>query len=195
MNVGMNNNNKIKREDDCDISIGTQDTYSQNSTQEDDEYKEDSFLLIETENSEVNDDENSFLDIKRDYLRRKKNVNKECCRRILEYNEDYFLMRIREKELEREKLDKIERNKLKVKYEENVRNMKNAKILHENGKILHENAKILHEIRECKAAIRKATIRKIIYKDRIKVYLKCNRESRGGGGGGGQGDMETNVEE
>ena len=172
-------NNKIKREDDCDISIGTQDTYSQNSTQEDDEYKEDSFLLIETGNSEVNDDENSFLDIKRDYLRRKKNVNKECCRRILEYNEDYLLMRIREKELEREKLDKIERNKLKVKYEENVRNMKNAKIL--------------HEIRECKAAIRKAAIRKIIYKHKIKVYLKCNHESRGGGGG--QGDMETNVEE
>ena len=109
MNVGKNN--KIKREEEeeeDEISIGTQDTYSQRSltTQEDDEYKEDSFLLIETGNSEMGDAENSFLDIKRDYLRRKKNVNKECCRRTLEYNEDYFLMRIREKELEREKLEK-----------------------------------------------------------------------------------------
>ena len=178
MNVGKNN--KIKREDDGEISIGTQDTYSQRSltTQEDDEYKEDSFLLIDTGNSEVGDDENSFLDIKRDYLRRKKNLNKECCRRTLEYNEDYFLMRIREKELEREKLEK-KKNNLKLKYEENVRNMKNAKIL--------------HEIRECKAAIRKAAIRKIIYKHKLKVYLKCNHEPRGGVRG--QGDMETNAEE
>ena len=212
MNVGKNN--KIKREDDGEISIGTQDTYSQRSltNQEDDEYKEDSFLLIDTGDSEVGDDENSFLDIKRDYLRRKKNVNKECCRRTLEYNEDYFLMRIREKELEREKIEKkknnlccrrtleynedyflmrihekeLEReklekkkNNLKLKYEENVRNMKNAKIL--------------HEIRECKAAIRKAAIRKIIYKHKLKVYLKCNHEPRGGVRG--QGDMETNAEE
>ena len=177
MNVGKNN--KIKREDDGEISIGTQDTYSQNSTQEDNEYKEDSFLLIETGDSEMGggDDENSFLDIKRDYLRRKKNLNKECCRRTLEYNEDYFLMRIREKELEREKLEK-KKNNLKLKYEENVRNMKNAKIL--------------HEIRECKAAIRKAAIRKIIYKHKLKVYLKCNHEPRGVRG---QGDMETNAEE
>ena len=173
----MNNKcDKIKREDGDEISIGTQDTYSQASlTTQEDEYQEDSFLLIKTENSELGD-ENSFLDIKRDYLRRKKNLNKECCRRTLEYNEDYFLMRIREKELEREKLEK-KKNNLKLKYEENVRNMKNAKIL--------------HEIRECKAAIRKAAIRKIIYKHKLKVYLKCNHEPRGGGGGG----METNVEE
>merc|ERR1712243_424398 len=111
---------------------------------------EDSFLLIETGDSEMSgggggdNDENSFLNIKRDYLRRKKNLNRECCRRTLQYNEDYFHMRIREKELEREKLEK-KKNNLKLKYEENVRNMKNAKIL--------------HEIRECKAAIRKAAIR------------------------------------
>ena len=172
MNVGKN---KIKREDDGEISIGTQDTYSQNSTHADNEYKEDSFLLIETGDSEMSgggggdNDENSFLDIKRDYMRRKKNLNRECCRRTLQYNEDYFHMRIREKELEREKLEK-KKNNLKLKYEENVRNMKNAKIL--------------HEIRECKAAIRKAAIRKIIYKHKLKVYLKCNHESRGGGGGG-----------
>ena len=179
MNVGKNNN-KIKREhdDDDDISIGTQDTYS---THADNEYKEDSFLLIETGDSQMsgdNDDENSFLNIKRDYLRRKKNLNRECCRRTLQYNEDYFHMRIREKELETEKLEK-KKNNLKLKYDENVRNMKNAKIL--------------HEIRECKAAIRKAAIRKIIYKHKLNVYLKCNHEQRGGGGGG-QGDMETNAE-
>ena len=57
-------------------------------------------------------------------------MNKECCRRTLEYNEDYLLMRIRE----------LEKNNLKLK---NVRN--------------HE---ILHEIKECKAAIKKASIRK-----------------------------------
>ena len=47
---------KIKREEEEDeISIGTQDTYSQRSTtQEDGEYKEeeDSFLLIKTDNSQ-----------------------------------------------------------------------------------------------------------------------------------------------
>ena len=184
MNVGKNNNNKRQEEEDDDISIGTQDTYS--TLHADNEYKEDSFLLIDTGDSEMSggDDENSFLNIKRDYLRRKKNMNSECCRRTLQYNEDYFHMRIREKELEREKLEK-KKNNLKLKYEENVRNMKNAKIL--------------HEIRECKAAIRKAAIRKIIYKHKLKVYLKCNHEPRGGGGGQGQGqgqgDMETNAEE
>ena len=136
MNVGM-----YKREDD-EISIGTRDTYSQRSlTTQPDEYQEDSFLMIETGNSEMNGyEENSFLDIKRDYLRRKKNLNKECCRRTLEYNEDYFLMKIREEELERAKLEK-KKNNLKLKYEENVRNKKNDEIL--------------CEIRKCKAAIKK----------------------------------------
>ena len=55
MNVGKNN--KIKREDDGEISIGTQDTYSQRSlTTQEDEYQEDSFLLIKTENSELGDE-------------------------------------------------------------------------------------------------------------------------------------------
>ena len=144
---------KMKREDDDEISIGTQDTYSQRSTTQ-----QDSSLLIKTDNSQPDDDdENSFSNIKRDYLRRKKNMNKKCCRRTLEYNEDYFLMRIREKE----------KNNLKIK---NVRN----------------DDEILHEIREYKAAIKKASIRKIIYKH--KVYLKCNHEPRGE-------EMQTNVEE
>ena len=73
-------------------------------------------MLIETENSELDGyEENSFLDIKRDNLKRKKNLNKECCRRTLEYNEDYLLMKIHEKELEREKLEK-NKNNLKLKY-------------------------------------------------------------------------------
>ena len=120
---------KIKREDDDEISIGTQDTYSQRSTTQEDEYKEDSFLVIKTDNSQPDNDENSLSNIKRDYLRRKKNMNKECCRRTLEYNEDYLLMRIRE----------IEKNNLKLK---NVR-----------------NDEIPHEIKECKAAIKKASTR------------------------------------
>ena len=160
MNFEMSYKIKREEEEDDEISIGTQDTYSQRSTtQEDGEYKEeeDSLFLIKTDNSQP--DENSFSNIKRDYLRRKKNMNKECCRRTLEYNEYYFLMIIHEKELEK--------NNLKLK---NVRN----------------DDEILHEIRECKAAIKKASIRKIIYKH--KVYLKCNHEPRGE-------EMETNVEE
>ena len=57
MNVGMYNKcDNIKREDnnDDEISIGTQDTYSQRSlTTQPDEYQEDSFLMIDTENSEL----------------------------------------------------------------------------------------------------------------------------------------------
>ena len=79
-------------------------------------------------------------------MRRKKNLNKGCCRRTLEYNEDYFLLKIREKELEMAKLEK----KKKLKYEENIINKKNDEIL--------------CEIRKCKAAIKK------ISKDILKVY-------------------------
>ena len=62
-------------------------------------------------------------------------------------------MKIREKELERAKLEK----KKKLKYEENVRNKKNDEIL--------------CEIRKCKAAIKK------ILKDKLKVYLTYNCEA------------------
>ena len=149
MHVEMYN---IEKEDEEGESQGSQDSYSQRSlTTQPDEYQEDSFLMIETENLEYG--ENEFLDIKRDYLRRKKNLNKECCRRTLEYNEDYFLMKIHEKELEMAKLEK----KKKLKYEENVRNKKNDEIL--------------CEIRKCKAAIKK------ISKDKLKVYLTYNREA------------------
>ena len=89
---------KIKREEEKEeedeISIGTQATYSQRSTTQ-----QDSSLLIKTDNSQPDDDdENSLSNIERDYLRRKKNMNKECCRRTLEYNEDYLLLRICEPE-------------------------------------------------------------------------------------------------
>ena len=106
MNDGMYN---IKKEDEDSESLGS---YSQRSlTTQPDEYQEDSFVI--TENSEHQ--EILFQDIKRDYLRRKKNMNKECCRRTLEYNEHWVEFRIREKELEMAKLEK------KKKYEENVR--------------------------------------------------------------------------
>ena len=127
MNVEMYS---IKKEDEEGESLGSQDSYSQRSlTTQPDEYQEDSFLMIETENLEYG--ENEFLDIKRDYLRRKKNLNKECCRRTLEYNEDYFLMKIHEKELEMAKLEK----KKKLKYEENVRNKKNDDIFMRDKKM------------------------------------------------------------
>ena len=69
MNVGM-----YKREDD-EISIGTRDTYSQRSlTTQPDEYQEDSFLMIERENSELDGyEENSFLkDKKRAFEKKEK---------------------------------------------------------------------------------------------------------------------------
>ena len=59
MNIEMYINKcyDIKREDNNDdeeISIGSQDTYSQRSlTTQPDEYQEDSFLMIDTENSEL----------------------------------------------------------------------------------------------------------------------------------------------
>ena len=147
----------IKKEDEEDSqSLGSQDSYSQRSltTQPDDEYQEDSFVtttpsspppppsppLPTQEYQEV-----LFENIKRDYLRRKKNINKECCRRTVECNEHWIDFRIHENELEMAKLEK------KKKYEENVRNKKSDEIL--------------TEIRKCEKAIKK------ISKDnRLKVY-------------------------
>ena len=137
----------IKKEDEDSESLGSQDSYSQRSlTTQPDEYQEDSFVTTTEEYQEV-----LFQDIKRDYLRRKKNINKECCRRTLEYNEHWVEFRIREKELEMAKLEK------KKKYEENVRNKKSDEIL--------------TEIRKCETAIKK------ISKDKLKVYLTYNREA------------------
>ena len=47
MNFGISNKcDKIEREDEDEISIGTQDTYSQRSlTTQEDDYKEDSFFF------------------------------------------------------------------------------------------------------------------------------------------------------
>ena len=75
MNFGISNKcDKIKREDDDEISIETQDTFSQRSlTTQEDEYKEDSFLLIKADNSEL-DDENSFLDIKKRLFEKKEKL-------------------------------------------------------------------------------------------------------------------------
>ena len=82
---------KRKREDD-EISIGLLDSYSQRSLGlEPDEYQEDSFLEIKKEN-----------------LKRKKNLNRDCCRETLDCHENYFLMKLHEEQIE---LIKIEKNR------------------------------------------------------------------------------------
>ena len=137
----------IKKEDEEGESLGSQDSYSQRSlTTQPDEYQEDSFVTTTTPTEEYQ--EVLFQNIKRDYLRRKKNINKECCRRTVEYNENWVEFRIHENELEMAKLEK------KKKYEENVRNKKSDEIL--------------TEIRKCEKAIKK------ISKEKLKVYLTIN---------------------
>ena len=83
----------IKKEDEDSQSLGSQDSYSQRSltTQPDDEYQEDSFVTTTpspppppTKKPTQEYQEVLFENIKRDYLRRKKNINKECCRRTVE---------------------------------------------------------------------------------------------------------------
>ena len=140
MDVKKNNQSvdmKIKREDD-EISIGSKDSYSQMSLGlKPDEYQED-----------------SFLEIKRDNLKRKKNLNRDCCRKTLDCHEDYFLMKLYEEKLERMKVEK--------KMDEEIdRNMKNQEMKHQE---------ILHEIKKCKAAIYKLSKRK------WKIHLSYNDE-------------------
>ena len=107
---------KIKREDD-EISIGQQDSYSQRSLgSEPDDYVED-----------------SFLEIKRgENLKRRKNLNMDCCRKTLDCHEQYFLMKLHKEKRERMKVEK--------KMNEDIdRNIKNREIL--------------REIKKCKEAI------------------------------------------
>ena len=92
----------VQKDEEDSESLGSEDSYSDRSlTSEQDAYEEDSFIIIEKEHQEV-----SFQNIKREYLRKKKNINKECCRGTLEKTEDYFIMKLREKELEIRKLMK-----------------------------------------------------------------------------------------
>ena len=135
MNVKKNNQGvdmKIKREDD-EISIGSQDSYSQRSLGlEPDEYQED-----------------SFLEIKRENLRRKKNLNMDCCRKTLDCHENYFLIKLHKEKRERER-EKVE----KKMNEEIDRNIKNQEIL--------------SEIKKCKKAIYK------LLKRKWKIQLRYN---------------------
>ena len=63
---------KRKREDDEEISIESLDSYSKRSLGlEHDEYQEDYFLEIKKEN-----------------LKRKKNLNRDCCRKTLDCHEE-----------------------------------------------------------------------------------------------------------
>ena len=133
INQGVDN----KREDD-EISIGSQDSYSQRSLgSEQDMYQEDSFLEIKKEN-----------------LKRRKNLNRDCCRKTLDHHQDFFLMKLREEKIERTKLEK--KMELKLKDEEIDRNKKNLEIL--------------HEINKCKAAIYKLS------KSKWKIHLSYNRQ-------------------
>ena len=140
----------IKKEDEDSQSLGSQDSYSQRSlTTQPDEYQEDSFVTTTPTTKPTQEyQEVLFQNIKRDYLRRKKNINNECCRRTVECNEHWIDFRIHENELEMAKLEK------KKKYEENVRNKKSDEIL--------------TEIRKCEKAIKK------ISKEKLKVYLTIN---------------------
>ena len=95
--------------------------------------------------------EDSFLEIKRENLKRKKNLNRDCCRKTLDCHEDYFLMKLHE--------EKIERMKVEKKMNEEIdRNMKNREIL--------------HEIKKCKTAIYK------LLKHKWKIQLSYNDENK-----------------
>ena len=123
---------KIKREDD-EISIGPQDSYSQRSLgSEPDDYEEDSFLEIKREG---------------DLRRRRKNLNKDCCRKTLDYHEDYFLKKLYKEKRERMKVEK----KMNEEIDRNIKNWE-----------------ILHEIIKCKTAIYK------VLKRKWKIQLRYN---------------------
>ena len=104
--------------------IGSEDSFSERSlTSEPNKYEKDSFTVFESECEEKEYEsgcseceEKEFVEIKKNYLRRKKNIKKECCRRSVESIEDYLLMKIRENELQMRKLHlKLRRNKKSMK--------------------------------------------------------------------------------
>ena len=120
---------KIKRQDDEEISIGQEDSYSQRSLgSEPDDYEEDSFLEIE----------------RGEKLKRKKNLNMDCCRKTLDCHEQYFLMKLHKEKRKREKIEK--------KMNEDI----------------DRNREILREIKKCKEAIY------ILLKGKWKVQLIYN---------------------
>ena len=124
---------KIKRQDD-EISIGQEDSYSQRSLgSEPDDYEEDSFLEIE----------------RGENLKRRKNLNMDCCRKTLDCHEQYFLMKLHKEKRKREKIEK--------KMNEDIdRNIKNREIL--------------REIKKCKKAIY------ILLKRKWKIQLRYNND-------------------
>ena len=119
---------KIKRQDD-EISIGQEDSYSQRSlVSEPDDYEEDSFLEIE----------------RGENLKRRKNLNMDCCRKTLDCHEQYFLMKLHKEKRKREKIEK--------KMNEDI----------------DRNREILREIKKCKEAIY------VLLKGKWKVQLRYN---------------------
>ena len=101
--------------------------------------------------------EDSFLEIKKENLKTRKNLNRDCCRNTLDHHQEFFLMKLCEEKIKVEK--KLE---LKLKDEEIDRNKKN-----------HE---ILHEINKCKVAIYKLSRRKwkihLSYNDKLREFDK-----------------------
>ena len=92
---------KIKRQDD-EISIGQEDSYSQRSlVSEPDDYEEDSFLEIE----------------RGENLKRRKNLNMDCCRKTLNCHEQYFLMKLHKEKRKREKIEKKMRILIEIEKE------------------------------------------------------------------------------
>ena len=100
--------------------------------------------------------EDSFLEMKKENLKRRNNLNRDCYRKTLDNHQDFFLMKLHEEKIERTKLEK--KLESKIKDCEIDRNKKN-----------HE---ILHEINKCKAAIYKLSRRK------WKIHLSYNHNLR-----------------
>ena len=100
-------------------------------------------------------------------MKRRKNLNRDCCRKTLDNHQDFFLIKLREEKIERTKVEK--KLESKIKDEEIDRNKKN-----------HE---ILHEINKCKAAIYKLSRRKwkidLIYNHNLKEFDKNGFKENG----------------
>ena len=73
INQSLYKKRKREHDDDEDMSIGSMDSYSDRSLESD-----------------------KFLNIKKEYLQTKKNLNWDCCRETLYCQEDYFLMKLLE---------------------------------------------------------------------------------------------------
>merc|ERR1712081_99249 len=98
--------------------------------------------------------EDSFLEIKKENLKTRKYLNRDCLRKTLDNHQDFLLMKLNEEKIEQRKVEK--KLESKIMDEEIDRNKKN-----------HE---ILHEINKCKAAIYKLS------RCKWKIHLSYNNK-------------------